>query len=114
MKNLILALTLFAGLYLVSPTISFAQEVIISSSDSKTQEKVEKSKAKLEKYKEQHTKAVEKRLDLRTSFEKKNSAGKLSPNDIGKITKKIDKQSKSIGKLEKKMKKLEDYIKKNS
>ncbi|MCE7058061.1 hypothetical protein LZF95_25490 [Algoriphagus sp. AGSA1] len=114
MKNLVLALTLFVGLCLVSPTISFAQEVIISSSDSKTQEKVEKSKVQLQKYTEEHQKVTEKRQSLQADFEKKRSAGKLSPNDIDKITKKINKRTKSIEKLEKKMAKLDRYIREHS
>ncbi|WP_192346562.1 hypothetical protein [Algoriphagus sp. Y33] len=114
MKKLIFVLFLLVGVVYLSPSEATAQEVSSAAVDAKVQEKVKKSIAQLEKYKGQHEKAVEKRIDLRTDFEKKNSAGKLSPNDVAKITKKIDKHSKSIEKLEKKMKKLEVYISENS
>lgn len=51
---------------------------------------------------------------MRADFDKKNAAGKFSPNDVEKITKKIGKQTKSIEKIEKEMSKLEEYIRKNS
>lgn len=114
MRKLIYVFILLGGLLYLSPSEVMAQEVSITNVDAKTQEKVEKAKVKLEKYQENHKKALEKRQDLRENFEKKNSAGKLSPNDIEKITKKIDKHSKSIEKLEKKMGKLEEYIRENS
>lgn len=114
MKKLIFIFIFLGGLIYLSPSEVMAQTVISSTADTKTQEKVEKSKVKLEKYKEDHEKAVKKRQDLRENFEKKNSAGKLSPNDIEKITKKMEKQSKSIEKLEKKISKLEDFLKENS
>ncbi len=114
MKKLILLFTLFVGLLYLSPSELIAQTVINTGIDSKTQEKVEKAKVKIEKYKEAHEKGVAKRQDLRENFEKKNSAGKLSPNDIEKITKRIEKHAKSIEKLEKKMAKLEKFIEENS
>ncbi len=114
MKKLILLFTLLVGLIYISPSELSAQTVITSGIDAKTQEKIEKAQVKIEKYKADHEKAVAKRQDLRENFEKKNSAGKLSPNDIEKITKKIDKQAKSIEKLEKKMAKLEKFIEENS
>ncbi|MDR7132152.1 hypothetical protein J2X69_004519 [Algoriphagus sp. 4150] len=114
MKKLICILFLLGGLTYLSSANAIAQEISTTAVDAKTKEKVEKSIASLEKHKVQHEKAIKKRQDLRTNFEKKNSAGKLSPNDVQKITKSMEKQSKSIGKLEKKMKKLEDYINANS
>ncbi len=72
------------------------------------------AKVKIEKYKAALEKAVAKRQDLRENFEKKNSAGKLSPNDIEKITKRIEQHAESIEKLKKKMAKLEKYIEENS
>ena len=114
MKKLILLFALLVGVNYFSPPEALAQTVISSGIDSKTQEKIEKAKIKIEKYQNDHEKAVAKRQDLREKFEKKNSAGKLSPNDIEKITKKIEKQAKSIDKLEKKMGKLEKFINENS
>lgn len=114
MKKLILLFSLLVGLIYISPSELIAQTVISTGIDAKTQEKVEKAKVKIERYKETHKKAVAKRQDLRENFEKKNSAGKLSPNDIEKITKRIEKQAKSIAKLEKKMAKLEKFIEENS
>lgn len=114
MKKLILLFSLLVGLIYISPSELIAQTVISTGIDAKTQEKVEKAKVKIERYKETHKKAVAKRQDFRENFEKKNSAGKLSPNDIEKITKRIEKQAKSIAKLEKKMAKLEKFIEENS
>ncbi|MEB2778282.1 hypothetical protein SYJ56_23425 [Algoriphagus sp. D3-2-R+10] len=114
MKKLIVAIFLLGGMTHLSSTEAIAQEVSITEVNTKVQEKVEKAEAKLEKYREDHKKALEKRRDLREGFEKDNSAGKLSPNDIEKVTKKIDKHSKSIEKLEKKMGKLEEFINENS
>ncbi|MEB2781606.1 hypothetical protein U3A58_14510 [Algoriphagus sp. C2-6-M1] len=114
MKKLILLFTVLVGLICLSTPEVVAQTVSTIGIDAKTHEKVEKAKVKLIKYKEDHRKALEKRQDLRVNFEKKNSAGKLSPNDIEKITKKMEKQTKSIEKLEKKMRKLEEFIKENA
>ncbi|REG90511.1 hypothetical protein C8N25_1069 [Algoriphagus antarcticus] len=105
---------LLGGLIYLSPSEVMAQEVITNTVDAKTQSKVEKAKVKLKNYQEHHVKAVEKSRNLRANFEKKNSAGKLSPNAVEKMTKKMEKQSKSIEKLEKKMDKLKKYIEKNS
>lgn len=114
MKKLIFAFIITGGLVFLSLPEILAQEVSASTVDAKTQEKVEQAKKKLEKYNQDHVKEVEKRQKLRVSFEKKNSSGKLSPNDVEKMTKKMDKQAKSIEKLEKKISKLEKFIKENS
>jgi len=104
MKKLICVFILLGGLTYLTPMESMAQEVVATSVDAKTLEKIEKSKEKIEKYTEQHTRAVEKLTKVRVDFDKKNAAGKLSPNDVEKATKKMGKQSKSIEKLEKKIK----------
>ncbi len=114
MKKLIYAFILLGGLIYLSPSEVMAQVVSTTTSDAKTQDKIEKSKVQLEKYKEDHRKAVEKLAKARADYDKKNAAGKLSPNDVEKITKKMGKQSKSIEKLDKKIRKLEEYIRKNS
>ncbi|PZX51815.1 hypothetical protein LV84_03573 [Algoriphagus ratkowskyi] len=114
MKKLIFTCILLGGLIYLSPAEVIAQSVSTSTVDSKTQEKLEKSKIQLEKYTESHRKAVEKLAKTREDYDKKNGAGKLSPNDVEKITKKLGKQSKSIEKLDKKIRKLEEYIRKNS
>ncbi|MEB2786693.1 hypothetical protein [Algoriphagus persicinus] len=114
MKKLILLFTVLVGLIFLSIPEVVAQTVSTIGIDAKTQEKVIKVKVKLIKYKEDHRKALEKRQDLREDFEKKNSAGKLSPNDIEKVTKKIDRHSRLIEKPEKKMRKLEEFIKENT
>tara|TARA_R110002020_G_scaffold287003_2_gene502490 strand:- start:4272 stop:4616 length:345 start_codon:yes stop_codon:yes gene_type:complete len=114
MKKLIFTFILLGGLLYLSPSEIMAQEVNTSTADAKTQEKVEESKVKLAKYTEDHQKALEKNQELKADFEKKHASGKLSPNDVEKMTKKMDKQAKSIEKLEKKMSKLDEYIKENT
>lgn len=47
--------------------------------------------------KEKHAKNLEK-------FQSENSIGKLSPNDVEKMTKALEKQTKDIEKLEKYLK----------
>jgi hypothetical protein len=64
---------------------------------------------KLEKLQKEEAKLVK----TQTKFEKDNAAGKLSPNDVEKITKKISKQKKSIEGLKKDIEKLEKYIREN-
>ena len=114
MKKLIYSFLLVGGLIYISPDQVMAQEVITSTVDAKTQEKVEKSKEKLLKLNEDRQKAIEKLEKTRADFDKKNAAGKLSPNDVAKITKKMGKQSKSIEKIEKKIAKEEEFIKENT
>ncbi|PZX50248.1 hypothetical protein [Algoriphagus chordae] len=115
MKKLIFVFMLLGGMMYLSSSQVIAQTVTTATkAELKTQEKLLDSKVKLEKYEQDHEKAIEKRQDLRADFEKKNSSGKLSPNDVEKMTKKMDKQSKSIEKLEKKMDKLKKYIAENS
>jgi prefoldin subunit 5 len=43
-------------------------------------------------------------------FQSKNSSGKLSPNDVAKMTKALEKQTKNIDKLSKDIEKLEKYL----
>lgn len=106
--------TLWAGLGLGN---AFAQEVIATSELSKKEQKaevklakakldLEKSKAKLMKLKASHTKK-------RQSFEKKNSQGKLSPVDIAKESKALDKIGSQIDKEEKNIQSLEAFIREN-
>jgi len=94
-----------------------AQEVIATSEMSKKEQKaevklakakldLEKSKANLIKLKEAHTKK-------RQTFDKKNSQGKLSPNDIAKYTKALDKLGSKIDKEQKNIEKLEAFIREN-
>lgn len=114
MNKLIFVFALLGGLIYLSPSEVIAQKVPTTQVDAKTQAKLEKANEKLTKNKADHEKAVEKLKKMRESYDKKNSAGKLSPNDVEKITKKIGKQSKSIEKLEKNRIKLEEFIRKNS
>jgi peptidoglycan hydrolase CwlO-like protein len=114
MKKLIFTFILLGGLIYLSPSEVIAQTVSTTEVDAKTQEKIQKSKEKLIKYNEDHQKGVDKLKKMRADFDKKNAAGKLSPNDVEKITKKIGKQTKSIEKIEKEISKLEEYIRKNS
>lgn len=114
MQKLMYAFILLGGLIYLSPSEVMAQTVRTTEVNTKTQEKVEKAKVKLQQNKEDHENAIEKLSKLRADFEKKHSAGKLSPNSVEKMTNKIQKQSKSIEKFEKKMDKLEEYILKNS
>jgi len=102
------------GLIYLSPSEVIAQVVNTSTVSTKTQEKIEKAKEKIEKYNEAHEKAITNLQKTRADFDKKNLAGKLSPNDVEKITKKMNKQSKSIEKLEKKIRKEKEFIQKNS
>ena len=43
-------------------------------------------------------------------FQSGNSSGKLSPNDVEKMTKALEKQTKNIDKLSKDIEKLEKYL----
>ena len=114
MKKLILAFLLICGAAYIKPSEVQAQEVSSTEVDDKTQAKVEKSKEQLEKYQSKRQKEIEKHDKVRAKFDSDNAAGKLSPNDADKITKKLDKQTKSIEKLEKKIAKLEEFIEENS
>ena len=114
MKKLIVAFVLLAGLIYLSPSKVMAQTVSAAQVDAKTQAKIEKAKEKLAKNKDDHSKALEKLSTMRADYDKKHSAGKLSPNGVEKITKKLGNQSKKIEKLEKSISKLEKFIEKNS
>lgn len=114
MKKLLFVFALLGGLIYLSPSDLMAQTVNNSEVSLKTQAKIQKAKEKLAKNQASHQKAVEKLQKMRADYDKKNGAGKLSPNDIEKITKKLNKQSKAIEKLEKKRSKLEAFIAKNS
>jgi hypothetical protein len=114
MKNLFYTfgmVAIFIGLNLSQVN---AQTVIASSELSQKEQKAEvtlaKAKLDLEKSKA-------KVIDLRASpekrrqnFEKKDSQGKLSPNDIAKQTKAIDKMTSKIDKEERNIQKLEALI----
>ena len=114
MKKLFFALILLGGLIYLSPSEVMAQTVSTTQVDAKLQGKLDKANEKLTKNKVAHEKAVNKLNKMRADYDKKHGAGKLSPNDVEKITKKLTKQSKSIDKLEKKRSKLEAFIAKNS
>ncbi|GMQ30438.1 hypothetical protein [Algoriphagus confluentis] len=81
-----------------------------SKKELKETKKLEKAKADLAKKNEKLNKEKEKRIKMQNDFQNKNSAGKLSPNDIAKQTKAINNQVKKIEKLEKDIGKLEEYI----
>lgn len=94
-----------------------AQEVIATSELSKKEQKaevklanakldLEKSKSKIIKLKASHAKK-------RQNFEKKNSQGKLSPNDIAKQSKALDKLGSQIDKEQKNIERLEAFIREN-
>tara|TARA_R110002020_G_scaffold264523_2_gene479292 strand:+ start:599 stop:946 length:348 start_codon:yes stop_codon:yes gene_type:complete len=114
MKKIIFAFILLGGLIYLSPPEIMAQEVSTSSTNVKIQQKIEKSKENLEKLNEKHQKAIQKLEKTRADFDKKNGAGKLSPNDVAKITKKLSKQTKSIEKIEKKIAKEEKFLRENT
>ena len=114
MKRSLLSLILFFALGLA--TASLAQV----NGPSKEQTKELKVQEKVRKAKVDYVnteKAIEKenaRLNsLKTKFEKDRAAGKLSPNDIDKINKRINKQTAKIKKMERKMESLKQYIHEN-
>lgn len=114
MKKLLITSVFVGALFYMAPSPTFAQEISTTTVDAKTQIKIEQSKEKIQKYNEQRRKAVEKLDNMRADFDKKNLAGRLSPNDVEKIMKKINKQSKTINKLEKKIAKEEKFISRNT
>jgi flagellar biosynthesis chaperone FliJ len=117
MKKILAIITVFALWVSLGIGNSMAQEVIATTELSKKEQKaevklakakldLEKSKSKLSKLKEAHTKK-------RQTFDKKNSQGKLSPNDIAKYTKALDKLGSKIDKEQKNIVKLEAFIREN-
>jgi predicted ThiF/HesA family dinucleotide-utilizing enzyme len=110
MKKLIIAFALIRGLSTLMTNQVFAQEVSVEMVDLKTQEKVITAQQKLEKKEEKLTKATESfRRDL-DKFEKLNSKGKLSPNDVSIMTKKLDKKAKQLKKLKEDIADLHKFI----
>jgi len=103
---------ILGGLYLINPTQILAQETTteILKAALKKQSKVEdarenlqKDEAKTEKLNEKYSKDLEK-------FLKRNSSGKLSPDDILMMTKAPEKQTKKIDKLDKDITKLREFL----
>jgi hypothetical protein len=114
-KWILIGIVLLAGI-ITNPMQGIAQEVKVEMSKAekkaiKEDKKLQNAKIKLGKNIEKLQKAQAKLTKTRVKFEKDNATGKLSPNDIEKITKKIDKQRKSVEKLESDIDKLEEFIK---
>lgn len=117
MKSLVLAFTLFSFTMILGISSLSAQEVIENSIPSKEEQKaaikllkakenLEKSKIKLIKLEEAYDKKQQR-------FTKKNSQGKLSPNDVDKETTAIEALEKKIEKIKEKIEDLELFIQEN-
>ena len=110
-KTLLLSLIAVFGLITI-PNLASAQTSEMSKEEKKeikSAEKLVKAKIDLGKKLEKLQKEEAKLVKTQTKFEKDNAAGKLSPNDVEKIT----KQKKSIEGLKKDIEKLEKYIREN-
>lgn len=81
--------------------------------DLKNTQRLQKAKIDLGKSLEKLLKEQGKLEKMRTKFERDNKAGRLSPNDVEKITKKIESKEKAIEKLEETIANLEAFIKEN-
>lgn len=106
MKKLFTLTLLFGALYLLSPAELMAQEVTTEMTKeqkkaAKEEAKIKKAEAQLEKKREKLEKTNERYQKDLDNFQKKNADGKLSPTDVAKITKGLNKQVKAMEKLEK-------------
>jgi flagellar biosynthesis chaperone FliJ len=96
---------------------SMAQAVIATSElsikEQKAEVKLAKAKLDLEKSKSKIIKLKATHTKKRQNFEKKNSQGKLSPNDIAKQSKALDNLGSKIDKEQRNIEKLEAFIREN-
>lgn len=117
MKKILSIITVFALWASLGISNSMAQEVIATSELSKKEQKAEvklaKAKLDLEKSKSKIIKLKASHAKKRQNFEKKNSQGKLSPNDIAKQSKALDKLGSQIDKEQKNIERLEAFIREN-
>lgn len=113
MKRLSLILGILVALvFTTAGNSTFAQsESTSTKNELKEEQKIQKAKVKLEKSKLKLSKTKDKYNSRLSKFERDNSAGRLSPNDISKITKKLEKQRKAIENLQKQIVKLESFLK---
>lgn len=98
------------------PSESFAQKGEMTKEQKealKNTQKLQKAKIDLGKSLEKLLKEQAKLEKMKIKFERDNNAGRLSPNDIDKINKKIDDKERSILKLEDTIEELEDFIREN-
>lgn len=117
MKKILSIITVFALWASLGISNSMAQEVIATSELSKKEQKAEvklaKAKLDLEKSKSKIIKLKASHAKKRQNFEEKNSQGKLSPNDIAKQSKALDKLGSQIDKEQKNIERLEAFIREN-
>ncbi|AMQ58076.1 hypothetical protein [Algoriphagus sanaruensis] len=117
MKPFVLAFAIMAFSSFLGITKLAAQEVIVNSTLSKEEQKaiikLQKAKEELEKSKTKLFKLEETYDKKRQRLDKKNAQGKLSPNDIAKETKAIEKLGKKIDKEKERIKELELFLQEN-
>jgi Ni/Co efflux regulator RcnB len=116
LKKLILVSCLALIGVTAAPLSSSAQSTEMTKeqkAELKATQQLQKAKIDLGKKLEKLIKEKAKLEKMRTKFERDNAAGRLSPNDVEKTTKKINGRVKSIERLEKDIEKLETYIKEN-
>lgn len=117
MKKILSIIAVIAIWASLGISTSMAQQVIATSDLSKKEQKAEvklaKAKLDLEKSKSKTIKLKASHVKKRRNFENKNSQGKLSPNDIAKQSKALDKLGSQIDKEQKNIEKLEIFIREN-
>ncbi|WP_194776070.1 hypothetical protein [Pararhodonellum marinum] len=111
MKLIIKTAAIFTLVFLCNLGFSQAQNSnYVKEVDEKTEKKILKAESKLEKIDEKIEKAETKLNKDQNKFETQNAKGDLSPNDVIKWNKKLDKQNSKIEKLEKQAQKLEEFL----
>lgn len=117
MKKLFTIFAIAAILIGVNLSQVKAQTVLSSSQPSKKEHKAEvklaKTKLDLEKSKARLTSLNASLVKKIQTFEKKNSQGKLSPNDVAKQSKAIASLNSKIGKEQSSINKMEAFVRAN-
>lgn len=115
MKRLSLILGILVALiFTTAGNSTFAQtESASTKKELKEEQKIQKAKISLIKSKEKLEKLQASHVKKRQTFEKKNSQGKLSPNDVTKHSKALDNVGRQIEKEKKNIEKLEAFIREN-